>query len=135
MIQMAPYLYFKGACESALTFYAQCGLGEIRELQRYAGTPMISRHGEEWRDKVLHSLFEGPRVRFFASDGPDSEPMKGCALFLEMSNASEAEALFAKLSAGGRTTVAFGRQFWGDYYGNFTDRFGVQWAVGCASES
>jgi uncharacterized glyoxalase superfamily protein PhnB len=28
-----------------------------------------------------------------------------------------------------RVTVPFQRQFWGEHYGNFTDRFGVQWAV------
>jgi PhnB protein len=33
------------------------------------------------------------------------------------------------MSAGGRVTVPFETQFWGDHYGNFTDRFGVQWAV------
>jgi PhnB protein len=33
------------------------------------------------------------------------------------------------LSDGGRVTVPFGKQFWGDLYGNFTDRFGVQWAI------
>jgi len=26
-------------------------------------------------------------------------------------------------------TVPFKKQFWGDTYGNFTDKFGVQWAI------
>jgi PhnB protein len=26
-------------------------------------------------------------------------------------------------------TVPFEPQFWGEFYGNFTDRFGVQWAI------
>jgi len=43
--------------------------------------------------------------------------------------AAEAAALSAALSEGGRVTFAFTRQFWGDCYGNFTDRFGVQWAI------
>jgi uncharacterized glyoxalase superfamily protein PhnB len=89
-----PYLYFKGACEQALAFYAEHGLGTVRELRRYDGTPAAERYGEAWRNKVLHSLFEGPGIRFYAGDGPDSEPMKGCA--------------------------------------NFTDQFGVQWAVNCS---
>ncbi len=61
--------------------------------------------------------------------------MKGCALFIEIDNTAEAGALFAALSAGGRVTVPFARQFWGDCYGNFTDRFGVQWAVDGAAHS
>src|SRR5580700_9239841 len=124
-----PYLYFRGDCESALKFYEACGLGKIRDLRRYAGTPMAERDGGAWRDKVVHSLFEGPGIRLFASDGPDSEPMKGCALYLEDEDAGRAKALFDALSAGGRVTVPFKKQFWGEQYGNFTDKFGVQWAV------
>ena len=128
-MQMTPYLYFRGACEDALKFYQSCGLGAIRELRRYEGTPMAERDGGAWRDKVLHSLFEGPGVRLFAGDGPDSEPMKGSALLIESDDPEAAGALFAALSEGGRVTVPFKQQFWGDHYGNFTDRFGVQWAV------
>jgi PhnB protein len=128
---MIPYLYFKGDCEAALTFYAACGLGEIKDLRRYAGTPMAERDGGAWRDKVLHSVFEGAFVRLYASDGSDSEPMKGCALLIEGEDAVAAKALFDALSAGGRVTVPFAAQFWGDSYGNFTDKHGVQWAINC----
>jgi PhnB protein len=127
-MEMTPYLYFTGDCEDALRFYASLGLGEIRALRRYEGTPMAARAGDAWTTKVLHAEFEGPGLRLFASDGADSEPMKGCALLLEETDAERARAIFAALSAGGRVTVAFGEQFWG-WYGNFTDRFGVQWAV------
>jgi PhnB protein len=128
-MQTTPYLYFTGACESALKFYEACGLGTIRELRRYAGSPMAERDGGAWCEKVLHSVFEGPGIRLCASDGPDSEPMKGCALFIEVGDVESARSLFEALSAGGRITVPFKKQFWGDHYGNFTDKFGVQWAV------
>jgi PhnB protein len=130
-MQMTPYLYFKGDCESALKFYAACGLGEIRALRRYEGTPLEARDGAEWRDKVLHSLFEGPGLRLYASDGPDSEPMKGCAILIENLDPESGKTLFDALSAGGRVTVPFAKQFWGEHYGNFTDKFGVQWAMNC----
>jgi PhnB protein len=78
---------------------------------------------------VLHSLFEGDGIRFYASDGPDSEPMKGCALMIDEGDAERAAALFDRLSAGGWVTVPLKKQFWGDVYGNFTDRFGVRWAI------
>ena len=124
-MRSTPYLYFRGDCEIALSFYETCGLGEIRMLTRYAG----SSHGPAWNDKVMHSVFEGPSFRVCASDGPDSEPMKGCALFLELETVEEARALFDALSSGGKVTVPYERQPWNDHYGNFTDRFGVQWAV------
>jgi PhnB protein len=128
-MQVTPYLYFRGACEDALKFYQSCGIGEIRLLWRYESTPMAERDGGVWRDKVLHSLFEGPGLRLFAGDGPDSEPMKGSALLIEENDLEKAQTLFATLSAGGRVTVSFKQQSWGDTYGNFTDKFGVQWAV------
>ena len=128
-MQFTPYLYFKGDCESALKFYETCGLGKIQEIRRYEGTPMAERDGAAWRDKVLHSVFEGPGLRLCASDGPDSEAMKGCAIFIENDNPDSAMSLFETLSAEGRVTVPFKKQFWGDCYGNFTDKFGVQWAI------
>jgi PhnB protein len=90
---------------------------------------MAERDRGAWRDKVLHSFFEGPAVRLYASDGSDSEPMKGWALLIENDDPDAAGALFAALSDGGRVTVPFKKQFWGDHYGNFTDKFGVQWAI------
>ena len=130
-MRFTPHLYFRGDAESALHFYAECGLGEIIELRRYAGTPLGERDGGAWRDKVLHAVFEGPALRLCAGDGADSEPMKGCAILIELEDVVEAERLFARLSAGGRVTVAFAKQHWGAHYGNFIDSFGVQWAVGC----
>jgi len=134
-MQVSPYLYFRGACEQALRFYEASGLGAIRVLRRYEGTPLAERDGGAWRDKILHSEFEGPGLRLCASDGADSEPMKGCALLIEIDDPVAAGAVFAALSEGGRVTVPFARQFWGDHYGNFTDRFGVQWAVNSRADS
>ncbi len=132
-MKLTPYLYFKGSCEAALRFYEACGLGTIKELRRYEGTPMAERHGDEWRQKVLHSVFEGPNLRLCASDGPDSEPMKGCALYAELEDPARAGALFDALSRDGRVTAPWKKQFWGEHYGNFTDQFGVQWALSATS--
>ena len=131
-MRLPPYLYFTGQCEEALRFYAACGLGEIHVLRRYEGTPMAERDEGACRDKVLHSEFEGAGLRLCASDGADSEPMKGCALLIERDDPEAAGRLFEALSDGGRVTVPFVKQFWGDYYGNFTDKFGVQWAMNCS---
>ena len=130
-MKFTPHLYFMGDCEAALQFYEACGLGAITSLMRYEDTPMAQRDGGVWRGKVAHAVFEGPALRLFAGDGPDSEPMKGCAIAVEHDVNEKAEALFSALSEGGRVTVPFKKQFWGENYGNFTDRYGVQWAVMC----
>jgi PhnB protein len=133
-VQTTPFLYFSGDCESALQFYQACDLGRIVELRRIEGTPLAQRDGPAWHQKILFSRFEGPGIRLCASDGPDSEPMKGCAIFIEYEDSAAAEKLFDALSAGGQVTVPFKEQFWGAYYGNFTDKFGVQWAIGSATK-
>ncbi len=96
---------------------------------------MAERDNAAWRDKVLYSVFEGPGVLFYASDGAESEPMKGCALLMQNDDPAAAQALFAAMSDGGKVTVPFKQQFWGDIYGNFTDRFGVQWATPCQPQA
>jgi len=42
---------------------------------------------------------------------------------------NEADRLFNGLSAGGMVTMAMNKTFWGDYFGMFTDKFGINWMV------
>jgi PhnB protein len=129
-MQLSNYLFFQTDCEPALAFYESCGLGRVAEMRRYgeAGGPP---HNEAMRGKVMHALFEGPGVRFFASDNDDAEPMRGSAHMLLMSDRDETTKLFAKLAQGGRITTPLGMQPWGAWYGKLTDRFGVQWMLNC----
>jgi len=132
-MQLSNYLFFTTICAEALAFYTQCGLGEVVEELRYGlgGMPVPS---EAMRGKVMHARFEGPGVRFYASDNDDAEPMRGSAHILMMNNRQRTDALFAALAEGGRITTAVGIQPWGDYYGKLTDRFGVQWMLNCPAE-
>ena len=41
----------------------------------------------------------------------------------------EADRLFNGLSAGGKVTMPMADTFWGDYFGMFTDKFGINWMV------
>jgi PhnB protein len=129
-VQLSNYLFFTTTCEPALQFYEQCGLGRIAELRRHGehGAPV---HDEAMRGKVLHARFEGPGVRFFASDNHDAEPMRGSAHIVMLDDRAYTEQLFARLAEGGRITTPLAIQPWGDYYGKLTDRFGVQWMLNC----
>jgi PhnB protein len=63
-------------------------------------------------------------VSFYAHPFIGSESGPSPARYVEVDELRAAEALFASLSGGGRVTVPFRRQFSGEHYGNFTDRFG-----------
>ena len=82
---------------------------------------------EAMRGKVLHARFDGPGVRFYASDNDDAEPMKGSALMLEFDDPAAMRVLFGRMAVGGVITVPLARQYWGSDFGMLVDTFGVQW--------
>ena len=41
----------------------------------------------------------------------------------------QCDDLFAKLSEGGTVTMPPQEMFWGAYFGNWKDRFGINWMV------
>jgi PhnB protein len=128
-VRLHNYLFFTTACDEALAFYTECGLGRVVEVVRYGegGMPVAN---PAMRGKVMHAHFEGPGVSFFASDNDDAEPMRGSAHILFFNDRASLDRLFAKLGEGGLVTTPLGSQPWG-YYGKLTDRFGVQWMLNC----
>lgn len=127
-MRLSNYLFFTTHCESALAFYAQCGLGRVVAMARY-GDGDAPVKNPAMRGRIMHAKFEGPGVLFFASDNDDAEPMRGSAHFLQMDDRETTQTLFARLAAGGVVTTPLGIQPWGDFYGKLTDRFGVQWMM------
>jgi len=53
---------------------------------------------------------------------------------LEPDTRAEAERLFKALSDGGNVEMPLQDMFWGDYFGSFTDKFGVNWMVNCSEK-
>jgi PhnB protein len=51
-----------------------------------------------------------------------------------MKSASEAEALFASLTAGGQVLVPLEKTFWAERFGMLIDRFGIPWMLNCEGE-
>ncbi len=45
----------------------------------------------------------------------------------------DADRLFNGLSTGGKIEMPMEDMFWGDYFGSFKDRFGIQWMVNFGS--
>ena len=64
-------------------------------------------------ESMGQKLFQGNNV--FLSVHPDSK--------------EDADRIFNGLSVGGTIEMPIANQPWGDYYGHFRDRFGVQWMV------
>ena len=132
-IEFMPYLQYQGNCEEALLFYKEILEGRIEIASRYDNPAMNAP--EDFKNKILHASFYFGSHMLFASDTMPkkiSEPFHpNISLSLGFRDEESALDIFNRLSAGGKIHVPFKKQFWGDWHGNFTDRFGIRWMVNC----
>lgn len=130
-MQLNAYLAFRGDCEEAFTFYAECLGGTVGQLFRYGGTSFMEQAPAGWENKVVHgSLTVGDQIFMGADVTPDKyEPPKGFTLSLHLDTASEAERVFGLLSRDGRITMPLEKTFWAERFGTLIDRFGMPWVI------
>lgn len=132
-----PYLNFPGTCLEAFEFYRAVLGGEFGGVHRFADMPSdAGPSGDAPPDGVMHiSLPVGDSILM----GSDVPPGMGevhfgshCYVYLDRDTPDDGKRVFDELSDGGAVEMPFGLQFWGDYYGSLTDRYGVKWMVGVA---
>lgn len=130
------YLNFNGNCEEAFTFYKSVFGGEFTYIGKFGDMPPQEGYTVPAADanKVMHvSLPIGTSILMGSDTGGDWAPsfVQGNNFSISISANSKAEAdnLFGGLSAGGQVTMPMAQTFWGDYFGMFTDKFGVNWMV------
>lgn len=139
MARVSTYLNFARDTEKAFTFYKTVFGTEFEGgILRYSGMP--EQEGQPPvapgdRDLVMHvSLPILGGHTLMGSDVPESMGSKitqGNAFYIMLQPDSRAEAdrLFTALSEGGEIEMPMEDAFWGDYFGSFTDRFGVKWMI------
>ena len=132
-MDISPYLDFKGECEAAFNFYAQCFGGTLGPIFRYAGTPLADQVPADWQQKVMHaSLTIGNQVVMGADASPDRyEAPKGFSLSVQLIDAGEAERIFGQLAARGKIHTPLERTFWAARFGVVMDQFGITWSINC----
>lgn len=134
-MNLAPYLNFAGNAEEAMKFYAQALGGTLSEIHRFGTMPGSESMSEALKNRVMHVGLELPGGgRIMASDtlegmGPPHVVGTNMSISIHPASRAEADRLFAALADGGVVGMPLADQFWGDYYGHLTDRFGVQWMV------
>lgn len=124
-----------GQTKEAMEFYHGI-LGGKLDIQTYkdAGFP----HDPKDDNLVIHAnLMTDEGINIMASDGNEEHPVKmGDNIYLSLVG-TDKETLtswFQKLSEGGKVDMELQKQFWGDTYGQLTDKFGVHWTVNIATE-
>jgi PhnB protein len=128
--RLVPYLRFNGNCREAMNFYRECLGGELK-VMTVGESAMASQMPPKMRDMIMHAVLETNGIFIMASDNMGQEKIgKGnmISLTLTGNKKENIEAYFAKLSRGGKISHAIEKVFFG-WYGDFTDRFGIDWMV------
>jgi PhnB protein len=124
MLRCTPFLLFDGNCAEVMTFYHACLGGELT-LTKLGETPMKDMFPKEKWDRLI---IEISATDWMAS--PDFEPKQGntYAIFVVGNTYDELKTIFDKLKDGTNNTrlqelhdLPFG------VYGQFYDKYGVQW--------
>ena len=138
-MKASPFLLFDGNCADAMTFYHSCMGGELT-LTKLGDTPMKSSFPPDKHDRIINARLSAGSVDISATDwmaSPDLEPKLGnmSAVFLTADRHDELKPVFDKLAQGASKDwfqdlhqMPFG------WYGQFFDRFGVQWIFRAAQE-
>ena len=132
MLHATPFLLFDGNCAGAMTFYHECLGGELT-ITKLGDTPMKDQLPPEKHDRVINAHIKSGDIEISATDwmaSPEFDPVHGntFAIFVTSESYNELEPVFDKLKAGENNTrlqelheMPFG------IYGQFYDKFGVQW--------
>jgi len=134
-MKLNVYLNFNGNTETAINFYRSVFGGELVDLMRWKEMPGAEGVSTENGEKIMHvTLSVGDNLVLHASDVLESMGRKlvvgnNFSLMLEPASKDEADRYFKQLSVNGKIDTPMQDMFWGDYYGDLTDQFGVQWMI------
>lgn len=129
-----PYLNFNGNTEEAFNFYKSVFGGEFTMLMRFKDVP-DQKIPDDVKNQIMHvALPLGKNNILMGTDAPESmgfnlKAGNNVHISIHAESREEADKLFNGLSAGGNVQMPMTDMFWGDYYGSFADKFGIQWMV------
>jgi len=132
MLRTSPFLLFEGNCAEVMTFYHACLGGELT-LTKLGDTPMKDAFPPEKHGRIINAYLKSGEIEISATDwmaAPDFDPVQGntYAIFVIGSAYDELKSVFDRLRDGDNNTrlqelhdMPFG------VYGQFYDKYGVQW--------
>jgi PhnB protein len=135
MKSVYPYLNFYGNTEEAFKFYRSVFGGEFLALQRFRDIPESENIPENAKDRIMHiALKICDNVILMGTDAMESMGHNliignNMHISLQTESKEEADRLFYSLSEGGKIENKIQDMFWGDYFGNFRDKFGICWMI------
>ena len=145
MPSVSTYLNFERNTEEAFEFYKKVfktqyqgeGIMRMGSIPPQPDQPPMP---EADKNLVMHVSLPllGDHV-LMGTDAPESMGFKlkqgnNVYINLQPDTRKEADRLFTELSQGGKIEMNMQQMFWGDYFGSFTDKFGVQWMINTSAK-
>jgi PhnB protein len=132
-MKVNTYLNFPGNCAEALSFYEKHLGAKVLTKTTFAsmsptGTPQNMPPGLN-PNGIMHARFTLGDTTVMASDGPKVEPMRSAYVSLSVDSNEEAERIYNALTEGGQVFMPMGEQFFAHRFGQFRDKFGINWMV------
>jgi len=140
MTKVNIYLNFNGNCEEAFNFYKSVFGGEFPYVGKFKDMPADGGKpvDPELADKIMHiSLPISQETMLMGSDvggewASSFQPGNNFSISINTDSKEETDRLFNGLSDGGVVTMPLQTTFWGDYFGMWIDKFGVNWMISFA---
>ena len=132
MLKTTPFLLFDGNCAEAMMFYHKCIGGELT-LTKLVDTPMKNMFPKEKWERIINAHLKSGEIEISATDwmaSPEFDPVQGntFAIFVTGQAGDMLRGIFNKLKDGENNIrlqelheMPFG------LYGQFYDKFGIQW--------
>ena len=145
MARTSTYLNFARSTEEAFNFYKSVfgtefvgGIARFGDIPAEEGQPEMSDDDKQLVMNVQLPILGGHLL--MGTDAPESMGFQlnqgnNVYICLDPDTRVEADRLFAALSVGGEVEMAMQEMFWGDYFGSFVDKFGVNWMINCTSKT
>lgn len=143
MTTVNVYLTFNGNCEEAFKFYQSVFGGDFPYVGRYKDMPAgegkpIAAADQE---KIMHISLPISKETMLMGSDTDGEwassykEGNNFSISINTDSKESADKLFSGLSKGGMVALPIANTFWGDYFGMFTDKFGINWMVSFNTKS
>lgn len=139
MAKVSTYLNFSDSTEQAFEFYKTVfGTEYVAEPTRYGDMPPMD--GMQPPSDELKRLILNVQLPILGgnllmgSDAPaemgfDLKTGNNVQICLHVDSRDDADRLFAALADGGVARMPMADAFWGDYYGELADKFGILWLI------
>jgi len=133
--KLNPYISFKDNARQALEFYYSVFGGKLT-MNTFKDFQASQNPAEE--NLIMHGQLDTENgFTLMAADTPSYmtyEPGKNISISLSGENEAELRGYYQKLSAGGTIAQPLEKAPWGDTFGMFTDKFGIDWMVNIAGQ-